>query len=83
MKATLYLSIGLSPTPGSTRWFFCLVHDLKHAENLDMVPRNHWASGLCPLSEILNDYEITFQKLDLLPSSDEKRETPTPLGPFE
>jgi hypothetical protein len=44
--------------------------------------QNHWVCGLCPSSEILNNEETTFPKLDFFPSSGEGRETPTALGPL-
>jgi hypothetical protein len=37
--------------------------------------------GICPSSGILEN--ITFRKLNLFPSSGERRESPAPLGPLE
>jgi hypothetical protein len=39
-------------------------------------------SRLCPPSAVLNNWK-TFQKLGILPSSDEWKETPALLGPLE
>jgi hypothetical protein len=43
--------------------------------------QNHWVCRPCPLSGILNT-RAAFRKLDLLPSSNERTETPALLGPF-
>jgi hypothetical protein len=45
--------------------------------------KNHGASGLCPLSMILNIWKTIFSKLDLFPSSCEGKEISTPLGLLE
>jgi hypothetical protein len=44
--------------------------------------QNYWGSRLCPSSGIKN-YNPTFRKLDLFPSSGEERKTHTLLGPLE
>jgi hypothetical protein len=44
--------------------------------------QRHWISGLCPSSIILKN-KTMFRKLDLFPSSGERRETPTLLGSLE
>jgi hypothetical protein len=45
--------------------------------------QNHWVSGLCPSSVILNNYKTPFRQLGLFPSSGEGRETPTLLSSLE
>jgi hypothetical protein len=40
---------------------------------------NHWLSGLCPLSGIVNNKKKRFGKQDVLPTSDEGKEIPTLL----
>jgi hypothetical protein len=44
--------------------------------------QNYWCSGLCPSSERQEVGRTTFRKLDLLPSSND-RKTPTLLGPLK
>jgi hypothetical protein len=43
--------------------------------------KNHWVYGLSPTSGILNAKKNW--KMDLFPSSGERRETPIMLGPLE
>jgi hypothetical protein len=50
--------------------------------------QNHWVSGLCQSSGILNTRKLvlentTFRKLDLFPSSGEGKGTPTLLSQYE
>jgi hypothetical protein len=44
--------------------------------------QNHWVTGLCPVSGILNTENTTFWKLDVS-VSDEGKDTPTLFGPLE
>jgi hypothetical protein len=43
--------------------------------------QNDWISGFCPLPGILSTRKHNVRKLDLFPSSNDGRETPTLLGP--
>jgi hypothetical protein len=45
--------------------------------------QNHWVSGLCPSSGILETRKNNFWILDSFPPSGERRELLTPLGPSE
>jgi hypothetical protein len=45
--------------------------------------QSHWVSGLSTTSGILNIQETSFRKLDLLPSSEDGKETVTLFGPLE
>jgi hypothetical protein len=40
--------------------------------------QNHWVSGHCPSSGVLNNWRTTLRKLDLFPSSRKGRERETP-----
>jgi hypothetical protein len=49
-----------------------------------ITAQNYWAFGLSPLSGVLGSRNMTFQKLDLFPSSGEDgQKIPAQLGPSE
>jgi hypothetical protein len=53
-----------------------------HACRVKLIIQNHLVCGLRPSSEILNK-RTTFRKLNQFPSSGERNEAPTLLGPLD